>query len=168
MGFTLVELLVVIGIMAELLIALLLPAISRARQTGRSLRVPHDLRTLGQLLVLHANDHKGYLPLAGNIVPGTDLSGIDDSQSLGDGTRQRYVYYENTPGQSRVTAPQRSHLISATSLSDDSWQDVEADIGTGPIQDTCVCPLDSKTIDRTYPAPRGSAITPEAAQTKPS
>jgi len=152
-GFTLVELLVVIGIIA-VLIALLLPAISRARQSSQNLKCASNLRTLGQLLVMHANDHKGYLPLAGNIVPGTDLNGVDDSQSLGDGSKQKYVYYENTPGQYRVTAlpAALAPYIANQSVRDDSWQNVEADIGTGPIQDAFLCPSDENTIDRTYSA----------------
>ena len=152
-GFTLVELLVVIGIIA-LLIALLLPAISRARQSAQNLKCAANLRNLGELLVLHANDHRGYLPLAGNIVPGTDLNGLDDSQSLGDGLKERYVYYENTPGQYRVTAlpAALSPYIAKQSVRDDSWQNVEADIGTGPIQDAFLCPSDENTINRTYDA----------------
>ncbi len=152
-GFTLVELLIVIGIIA-LLIALLLPVVSRARQSAQSVKCAAKLHTLGQLLVLHANDHKGYLPLAGNIVPGTDLTGIDDSQSLGDETKQRYVYYENTPGQCRVTAlpAALAPYIGNQSVRDDSWQNVETDIGTGQIQEAFVCPLDEKTLDRSYGA----------------
>jgi prepilin-type N-terminal cleavage/methylation domain-containing protein/prepilin-type processing-associated H-X9-DG protein len=152
-GFTLVELLVVISIVA-LLIAILLPVISRARQTAQNLNCAANLHTLGQLLVLHISDHRGYLPLAGNIVPGTDLNGLDDPQSLGDGLQQNYDYYENTPGQFRVTAlpAALAPYIAKQSVRDDSWQDVEADIGTGPVQAAFLCPSDQNTIDRTYDA----------------
>ncbi len=152
-GLTLAELLVVIGIIA-LLIALLLPVISRAEQSAQNLKCTTNLRTLGELLVLHANEHKGYLPLAGNIVPGTNLNGLDDPQSLGDGPQQDYVYYENTPGQFRVTAlpAALAPYIAKQSVRDDSWQDVEADIATGPVQAAFLCPSDQNTINRTYPA----------------
>jgi prepilin-type processing-associated H-X9-DG protein/prepilin-type N-terminal cleavage/methylation domain-containing protein len=152
-GFTLVELLVVIGMIA-LLIALLLPAISGARQSALNLKCATNLRKLGELLVLHANDHKGYLPLAGNIVPGADLNGVDDPPSLGDGAKQMYVYYQDTPGQFRVTAlpAALAPYIANQTVRDDSWQNVETDIGTGPVQDAFVCPSDENTINRTYSA----------------
>lgn len=154
-GFTLVELLVVAGILAAL-IAVLLPALSRARQCAQSLKCAANLRTIGQALAANAVEHRGYLPLAGNIVPGANLNGFDDPATLGDIARQRYVYYQNTPGESRVTAMPAAlapYLISQT-IRDDSWQDVETDIGTYPLQGAFLCPSDQNTIDRTYGAPQ--------------
>ena len=60
-GFTLVELLVVIAIIA-LLVALLLPALARAREHATSLKCLARLRDLGQMLHLYAEDNKGELP----------------------------------------------------------------------------------------------------------
>ena len=62
-GFTLVELLVVIGIIA-LLIAVLLPALSRARATALDLRCQTNLRQIGTSAMLYANDWRGVLPRA--------------------------------------------------------------------------------------------------------
>jgi prepilin-type N-terminal cleavage/methylation domain-containing protein/prepilin-type processing-associated H-X9-DG protein len=59
-GFTLVELLVVIGIIA-LLIAILLPALNKAREASRVAACLSNLRQLG---IVHANyvaDNKGYI-----------------------------------------------------------------------------------------------------------
>jgi prepilin-type N-terminal cleavage/methylation domain-containing protein/prepilin-type processing-associated H-X9-DG protein len=57
-GFTLVELLVVIGVIA-VLIAILLPALSKARASARRAMCLSNLRTLGQCYYVYANDNKG-------------------------------------------------------------------------------------------------------------
>src|ERR1017187_5277858 len=63
-AFTLVELLVVIGIIA-LLLAILLPVLSKARAIANEARCQSNIRQLVQAFIMYADANSGFLPSDG-------------------------------------------------------------------------------------------------------
>jgi prepilin-type processing-associated H-X9-DG protein len=91
-GITYVEVLVLIGIVV-LAISILLPSINRLREASGHQRCPSNLRQIGQVLLLYANDHKGVLPMTryasnGSVAPtwGTGAAATDPWDPNGPAT----------------------------------------------------------------------------------
>lgn len=61
-AFTLVELLVVIGIIA-LLISILLPSLNRARQSAQRIQCMSNMRQVGLAIQMYAGNQKGWAPV---------------------------------------------------------------------------------------------------------
>lgn len=67
-AFTLVELLIVIGIIA-LLISILLPSLARARQQAQAIVCLNNLRQIGTGVLMYTQDNNGYFPRASMTAP---------------------------------------------------------------------------------------------------
>jgi prepilin-type processing-associated H-X9-DG protein/prepilin-type N-terminal cleavage/methylation domain-containing protein len=90
-GFTLIELLVVIGIIA-VLIALLMPVLAGAREAANRVKCLANLRSMAQAAHMHAQEHRGYMPIAGWQSP-TQLGVGAVPEGLNDRNRTKYMYY---------------------------------------------------------------------------
>ena len=80
-GFTLVELLVVIGIIA-VLISILLPTLAAARRSAYNAQCLSNARQLTMAAMLFAHEHRGYVPTASD----------DKWAKINDPIRQKFAY----------------------------------------------------------------------------
>jgi prepilin-type N-terminal cleavage/methylation domain-containing protein/prepilin-type processing-associated H-X9-DG protein len=85
-AFTLVELLVVIGIIA-VLIGILMPALSAARKQAKLVACASNMRQIATAAILYCGDNKGYLPPRFN-------AGIESINYSGNGINN-YIYLES-------------------------------------------------------------------------
>jgi prepilin-type processing-associated H-X9-DG protein len=102
-AFTLVELLVVIGIIA-LLIAILLPSLNRARETANRVKCATNLRQIGQTMLLYAGENKGHYPRT-YYTPGAPLTdAASPFLQLGAGAASPFGGTKGFVGVNNVTA----------------------------------------------------------------
>jgi len=102
-GFTLVELLVVIGIIA-LLIGILLPSLQKAREQANTLKCSANLRSIGQGIAIYTASNKGTLPNS-YIYDGMSIAG---GVQLPTAATNGYLHWSyniyNTSGSGAVSA----------------------------------------------------------------
>ncbi len=97
LGFTLIELLVSIGIIS-ILLALLLPLVTRVRESGKRTKCAAQLAGIAGSVLRHANDRNGYLPLAGKIRISSAFTPFitNLAESLNDSARRRFSYVRDS------------------------------------------------------------------------
>jgi prepilin-type N-terminal cleavage/methylation domain-containing protein len=102
-GFTLVELLVVIGIIA-LLISILLPALGAARRQAQAVKCASAMREMGQCINFYSIDNKGYAPPAQIYVNGTYPYYIGSDKFTGNLLLPNFLTKYATKGKYGVTS----------------------------------------------------------------
>lgn len=137
-GFTLVELLVVIGIIA-VLIAILLPSLAAARRQAALVKCLSNLRSIGQAGLLFANDHENHLQISGKV---WNATGTTTPESLNDSGRVNYAYFVDADGAFRpLPLPGALSPYMNQKVLDTSRINVEADLlADGPARQTFTCP----------------------------
>lgn len=123
-AFTLIELLVVVAIIA-LLISILLPSLSRARELSKRTVCAANLRGIGQAMHIYAADDPGVFPA------------IADTYQANQGTQSSNMYLFRP--QDRTTAPLTTGVPSPTV---DMWAVIRAN-NTTPKQFTCPSTTDT-------------------------
>src|SRR2546423_2828873 len=131
-AFTLVELLVVIGIIA-ILIGILLPTLGRAREAARVVACASNARQLALAIRLFSQEHRGYMPA------------LSDKAWAYQNDKSRSIWvYRATPGQPPVLLDWASSLLPYLGVKGVDWFPQAPDRGSKVF----LCPSD---VAQDYP-----------------
>ena len=138
-GFTLVELLVVIGIIA-VLISILLPALNSARRQAQQTACLSNLRQIGLAALSFANEHHQRFPLAGT------LWGVAATpQGVNDNKQAYYAYFRD--GSTLRVMPMQAALapyLGQRNVRTDSAINLYNDCSTGFVRKVFTCPAQAE------------------------
>lgn len=157
-AFTLVELLVVIGIIA-LLIGILLPSLSKARAQANLIKCAANQRSIVQAMLLHANDHRGFMPICGRVYTTPTPDGLSDS------SQQHYEYFTDLGGAVHpMPLPAALAKYMGQDVRTDTWINMIRDCNSGLVGKAFLCPADQ---DHGHPAALIESIAPVTWSHKP-
>jgi prepilin-type N-terminal cleavage/methylation domain-containing protein/prepilin-type processing-associated H-X9-DG protein len=159
-AFTLVELLVVIGIIA-ILVAILLPALNKARQAAQETQCMSNLRQFGFGFQVYADANQGFLPLDGPTGQPTDpigrLPGTKDHDSKGNylpsGIDDPALWYNAIP-------PLVNNRAYHDLIADYLYHGIPTNLPTAGVNSIWVCPSAGPPISLSG-TPSGKAGSPK-------
>lgn len=134
-AFTLVELLVVIGIIA-LLISILMPALSKARDHANAIKCLSNMRQIGTAYTMHATEHRNYVPTAGLIHPPWNAT----PAGLGDTAKNKYIYYNEGAIERPLPMPAALATYLGQKFNASNAGELQREMASGPCQDLFTCP----------------------------
>jgi prepilin-type processing-associated H-X9-DG protein/prepilin-type N-terminal cleavage/methylation domain-containing protein len=141
-AFSLVELLVVIGIIS-ILVSMLLPATAAVQQRAQLLQCTNNLRNIWMGAQLHVNDHRGYLPVAG--WHWSPQGGVCNPHGLFDDDERRYTYYSEDGVKRPVPFTVAIALSLGIKVRLDSRETLEKDMQSDTVRKHFRCPSQEET-----------------------